>query len=271
MKEKTQAVTLAASEQTQAVTLAADYGADTGIGFDGQNRDTIVIPRLVVLQALSPQCSSNDAARPGMLFNTVTEELTPGATGRVFVPACRRHHFNEWVDRTKGGGLVGSHAPESAIVQNAKQASTEWGQYFSPAGNRLVETVDIYGVLLDNDGLPDGMAILSFSSTKLSEYKHWNTKVAMFMVKTASGNKVRPPLFAHQVRVCTKKEKNAKGEFFNYDLKPAKGNLLESLLPPGHPALEAAKELRSMVEEGGAKAADEHGPATVSPDQAWNV
>ena len=97
----------------------------------------------------------------------------------------------------------------------------------------------------------------------------------MFQVKTPDGRKVRPPLFAHTVKLTTELEHRPGGDSYNVVLNPAKGDVAASLLPPGHPALEAAKNLRDMVISGGARAAyestegsDNDVPAGAAPD--WN-
>jgi hypothetical protein len=259
-----------------AVAVATDYGADAGQGFEGQSRSDISIPLLGVLQAMSPQVTNMQAAKPGMLFNTVTEELIPGSEGVVLVPATTRHQFVEWVPREKGGGYVAAHEPGSEVVKAAQAASKDFGKLTLPNGNQLVETFYIYGMVLDADKQPTQMITVPLTSVKISPYKRWNTKVNMFTVKTPTGQKVRPPLFAHTLRITTVKEKNLKGEYFNVDLQPAVNNsVAESLLPPGHPALEAAKELRDMVSQGVAKGAYETeaapggGSGATNPD--WNT
>ena len=72
--------------------------------------------------------------------------------------------------------------------------------------------------------------------------------------------------------MSSKPDKNAKGVFANFSLTPAKGTLTESLLTPDHPAFLAAKELRTMVAQGLAKAAYESqaAPAAESQDPNWN-
>lgn len=257
--------------KTQAVVPTHDYGADASAGYENQSRADVSIPFLTVLQALSPQITEMEAAKPGMLFNSVTEELIDGKVGRVFVPATTKHMFVEWVPREKGGGFVATHEPESEVVRQARASSKEFGKYTTPNGNQLQETFYIYGVLLDEQDQPGEMAVISFTSTKISAYKRWNTKVSMFTIPSPTGGKIRPPLFAHKVKLTSTKEKNNKGEFFNFDLQPANGSVASSLLPPGHPALEAGKSLREMVNSGAAKATPQAEPTQGSGDPDWNA
>ena len=240
---------------------AYDYGDDAGSGYESQSGDDIAIPFVSVLQSNSPQCADEDStARPGMIYNTVTEEAVSGKEGLVLIPATTQHVFVEFVPRDEGGGFVGVHQVDSPEVKQAK-SSCEFGQYKSSAGNELVETFYVYGVMEDDDGNAGGMAVLAFTSSKIKVYKRWNTKLRMFTINNG-GRKIRPPLFAHRVRLTTEKEKNAKGEFFNFKLQPAEGDLQSSLIPPGDERMEAAKQCKDLIEGGEARASYETQEAT---------
>ncbi len=252
MKKEEQKANVPATTGAGAVGSVIDYGQDAGAGYEGQTKDDLSVPFINVLQSNSPEVTEREGAKPGMLYNTVTEEFGKDV---VFVPACTDHVFVEWTPRVKGGGFVGVHKLDSPVVKAAKAASTKYGKYSTPAGNDLVETFYVYAVTLDAEDQPTGMAVLGFTSTKIGEYKRWNTKISMFMVPGPNGTKQRPPMFAHRVHLSTFKDRNEKGEFFNITLRPAKGDLAQSLLPPGHPAIESARELRKLVNEGFAKAA----------------
>lgn len=276
--------TAVATVPKKEIGMVLDYGTDAGIGFENQTAADFTIPRIMVLQDNSKLCKSSEKARPGMFYNTVTEELFPGKEGVLFVPVVTKHVFNEWIPRKKGGGFVGSHDPLSPEVVKAKAdfaASTDpekrYGDYYMPNGNELVETFDVYAVTLDGDGQPAGPAIISFVSKKIKPYKGWITRLSMFTVKTPSGNKQRPPLFAHRTRLVAFLDKNADGEFYNFVLQPADDNNLQaSLLPPGHAAMEAAMDLKAIVDQGRAKAHEEGATeveATVSAgtDPNWQA
>ena len=134
-----------------------------------------------------------------MLYNTVTEELYKGSEGFEFVPVATQHVYVEWVPREQGGGFVGIHQIEDDVVKAAKDSSTEFGKYFTAEGNTLTETFYVYGVMLDEDG-NEMVVVIPFTSTKISVYKKWNTRIAAFQI-----NGKRPPLFAHRVKVTTSK------------------------------------------------------------------
>ena len=235
-----------------------EYGDDAGQGIADATREELSIPFLTVLQALSPQVSGEAAiedAKAGMLFNTVTGDLTDGKEGIQFVPALRQHVFVEWVPRDQGGGFVAMYQPTDDVVVQAKSRSEQFGKYKTEAGNDLVETFYLYGILLDADGDPAEMAVLAFTSTKVKKYKAVVSKMRYLMVPGPDGGKINPPLYANRLVIKSIADKNAKGAFFNFDVSFAiNGNGRESLLATDHPAYGAAKELAAAVNAGDAKA-----------------
>lgn len=236
--------TEAPAEQKAMVATDYDYGDLAGQGFDNQTSEDISIPFLGVLQPMSPEVERGNAAQienaaPGMLFNTVTNELLPEAI--AFQPVDTRHCFVEWVPRKQGGGLVGIHELDSEVVRKAKEESETFGAYQTPKGNDLVETFYVLGHRLLEDGSAEPMMI-AFTSTKIKVYKQIMTRLRTF--------RGRPPLFAHRLSISTSIEKNAKGTFYNFKIAPlVKGDVGASLIPPKdengepHPLLVAGKTL----------------------------
>lgn len=242
--------------KTGAGALAApvDYGSDSGSGFENQTREDISIPFLAVIQSNSPQLQDFEGARPGMLYNTVTQQFVDGKEGVVIIPALTQHVFVEWIPRTEGGGFVAVHGIDSDVVKKAKAEAKEPFKY-KVGENDLVETFYVYASVIGADNEANEFAVIACKSKFIGPYKKWNTSLNMFMVKTPDGRKQRPPLFAHQVRLTTWPDKNKKGSFFNVKFTPLNGTVAASLLPPGDPRLESAKSLKELVEGGLAKAA----------------
>lgn len=241
-----------ATQGTQAISTNVDYGEDAGRGYEGQSQADMTIPFIAVLQANSPQITDREDCKPYMLYNTVTEEVFDGLKdGILIVPALTQHTFVEWKPRDAGGGFVAQHSPESDVVKKAK-AEGEFGDYKTPAKNDLVETFYIFAVIAEGavDKLAVGQfAVIAFTSTKIKVYKRWNTKIKMFTLQLPDGRKQQPPLFAHLTRLKTFKDKNNQGDFANFVLEPARGELKESLIEPGSPLLEAAKEFKKLAEQ----------------------
>jgi hypothetical protein len=256
---KQQSTELAEQTKGELATIY-DYGNEVGKGFENQTSADVAIPFISILQDLSPQVKKNKAeyiagAEPGILINTVTQELLPD--GIEFIPATTEHFFVEWVPRNKGGGFVARHAPNSEVVAKARAISKDFGKLTTKEedGNDLVETFYVYGIAICN-GTPIP-AIVAFSSTKIRVYKRWMTRVRTFQIDV-NGRKQVPPLFAHLARIGTVPETNKRGEdFFNFSVEPANGDIASSLLPPTDERFQAARLLREAASRGAVRAADE--------------
>jgi hypothetical protein len=228
---------------------AYDYGDDAGVGDEDQTNDDLIIPILVVLQKNSPQVDPGDekyveGAKPGMFLNTVTGNMYETIEA---VAVATERTFNKWKPRDEGGGLLGRFKATDQAVIDAMEASTAFGKYETEDGMELIETFNVYWLLLSGDdtGLP---ALSAFTSTKITPYKKWNTARSMFRI----GGK-KPPIFAHRVILSTVRQENSKGAYYNVKFTPAEGKIKNSLLSPQDDILQFAKELRKNVKTGAAK------------------
>jgi len=228
-----------------------DYGEDAGAGFENQTSDDYAIPFLGVLQPMSPQLDELDAAKAGMLFNTVTNTLWNGKDGLAFVPCHTEHVFVEWVPRDQGGGFVDVHQLDSPVVAQAKKESDEFGQY-KVGANDLQETFYVYGMAVTDSGA--SRMVVAFTSTKIKKYKGWMTMAREIQVARPDGRWITPPMFAHQYRITTVKEKNQKGDFWNFSVAFDGDNAASCRLTPDSDAYQMARGIRAMVVSGAAKA-----------------
>ena len=256
-KTESKTTDVAVKEQNTAMAEYGAYADYAGAGFENQTSDDYSIPFLQILQALSPQLQENDSLRQGMILNTVTGEVWDGKKGIAFVPATTQHVYVEWKPRDAGGGFVGIHEANSDLVNHAKAASAEYGKYSTPDGNELIETFYVYGIALDDDGNASE-AVLAFSSTKIKKYKGWMTKAKTIQIPLPDGRRIPAPLFAHRYRLKTVSEKNNKGQFFNWDAIAFDGeNAQQARLLPDDPLFQSAVNIKSMIEQGKARAAYE--------------
>lgn len=247
---------IAVKEQNTALAEYGAYADYAGAGFENQTSDDYAIPFLQILQALSPQLQENDSLRQGMIINTVTGEAWDGKKGIAFVPAYTQHVYVEWRPREQGGGFVGVHEITSDVVARAKAQSSEFGKYYTPDGNELIETFYVYGIALDDDGNASE-AVIAFSSSKIKKYRGWMTKARTIQIPLPDGRRIPAPLFAHRYRLRTVSEKNNKGQYFNWDITFDGANAVEARLLPDNPIFQAAVNIKSLIEGGRARAAYE--------------
>jgi hypothetical protein len=98
--------------------------------------------------------------------------------------------------------------------------------------------------------------VLAFTQTKIKVWKKWNTAVSMCTVPNGD-RKIKPPRWAHLVKISATREKNAHGSFFNFTLSPANGSIKDSLLQKTDEKFQGAKAVAEMVKSGLARAAEE--------------
>ena len=246
-----------------------DYGEDAGLGMENMTGDDIALPFLNVVQDNSPEKKSNnakfiDGIKEGDLFNTVTREVYPSPL--AIVPVMTEHVYVEWVPRDQGGGFVAVHAPTSDVVMEAKKNSN--GPKLKKGENDLVETFYLYAMVLADVNAEEIVTpiVIPFTSTKIKRYKQIMTRVRTF--------KKPVPLFAHRLVIKSVDDTNKKGDFKNFDLAPALGTIMDSLIPPKdanglpHPLMIEAKAMLESIQSGTAKVNHEAmGNATTTEDE----
>lgn len=198
-------------------------------GSENVGTEDLVIPRLEVVQALSPclDKSSGDyvpGAEIGMLMNSVTNQLY-GA--EVFVvPVHYSKQWLVWRERKQGGGFRGAYPNAEEARDRVEQ---EGGK---AAGYEAIDTPTHLCLLLNRETGQAEEIIISMPRTKAKISRQWNS-----MVKLAGGDR-----FARVYRITTAKEKNPKGEFYNYVV--AQSGF------PGKPVYAAAEKLYEAIKAG---------------------
>ena len=233
-----------------------DYGQDAGQGFENQTSADIAIPFISILQAMSkPVQNEVEGAKAGKLYNSVTGEIYDEI---LFVPATTQHTYKEWVPIDDGGGFVGTHQLNSDLVRETlASAETMFQAHKLSNGHELIEAFDMFGVMVTEDGDVLGPAVLGFSSTAIKRYKGINTRLQSFQLKQPDGRKVKPPLYAHLLRVKTFLDQSPQFKWHNWEIEPANRDILNSLMSPEDARYQAGQEMHEMVKSGRAYAAND--------------
>jgi hypothetical protein len=171
--------------------------------------DDIVIPRLEIVQAMSPQVKDgdpkfDDAARPGMLVNSVTGQLYGKEV--MVIPVYYTKQWLVWKARKdkEGKPLEGGFFGAYPSPEEAKDRQEQEG---GEAGNiEVIDTPQHLCLLVDvRSGVVEEVMI-SMPRTKAKVSRNWNS-----MVKLAGGDR-----FSRVYRVTTQLEKKPKGDFYNF-------------------------------------------------------
>jgi hypothetical protein len=166
------------------------------------SREELLIPRIDVAQALSPQLDEDSEAympdlKQGDLFNTATGAIY-GKTVR-FVSVHYQKEYLLFRDRQLGGGFKGSFSSEV----EAQEAIDEDGLEVVLSLSNLI-------FIVDEDGEKQDLVFLSATKTKLKAARKMNTYIQM----------VRAPRYATVFELSSIKDESPKGSFYNFSIRP---------------------------------------------------
>lgn len=241
-----------------------NFEADAGAGSESMDKDDFAIPRLSILQALSPQVKKKDAAyvegaEEGQIFDAVSQSVRDGEEGITIIPVTYRKTFIEWKLRETGGGFVADHGKEGAALLGQCKKDKNNNDIL-PSGNQLVATAEYFVMVVENNGFSP--YVISMTSSQLKISRRWNTMINQLRVhKSNGGGTFNPAMFYQSYLLQTTPESSTKGDYFNWKITTARP-VLE--LDEGESIYIACRDLRESVTSGQVKAA---APATESSEE----
>lgn len=197
MAKKKQEVATVEEEQF-AMTVPDYMNQDSSRGQENVGVEDLTIPRLDVIQDLSPQHKENkpeyiEGAKVGMLFNSVTKELYESGTV-YFVPVFFRKEWVIWKDRKAGGGFAGAYPSEA----EAKMALAELED---PDKHEINDTAQQFGLIIKDDGSTESI-VISMAKSKMKTSRQLNT-----MCNIAGGDR-----FSRVYKISATEEQNKNGD-----------------------------------------------------------
>lgn len=216
--------------------LPAFMRNDADMGKEAIGQEDIQIPRLKLMQGLSPELQEYNELRAGDFFHPAAEFIFNEPFRAVVVHMDRRYIL--WRPRDSGGGILaraddGIHWSPSQgtfdVTLDKKDGGVQvkwtlaptvaqsglanWGTMNPADSNSPPAATLMYNYLLAFPEEPDLMpAVLSFQRTSIKVGRNFNTKI-----KT-----IRTPIFGTVWEFGSKEETNARGQkFFNIDVKGA--------------------------------------------------
>lgn len=186
--------------------------------------DDITIPRLAILQSLSPQLIESkpeyiEGAHQGDIVDTATKKVwsKDDQPITVLVSAYKRE-FIEWQPRKKGGGLVDIHPTDDCLLDCEKN---EEGTWITDDGNEIHPTAQYFVLNLSDNNRP---AFISMSRTQLKYSKNWMNAL-LGQVDPETGEELdfdfRP------FELSTMQESNDQGTWYSWKIRPAEYTLLD--------------------------------------------
>ena len=177
--------------------------AGGGKGTENTESGDLIVPRLGLIQALSPQIKKTapefiEGADQGMLFNTVSGELYGDSI--VFVPCYYKKEYVIWKNREAGGGFCGSFDNEIEANEAAAGLGIEpFGKKKEPL-HEVQETANHYGLVLRGDNVEQVVLSLSRAGMKTS-------RQLLTQARMAGGD-----YFASQYKLTASVETNSNGD-----------------------------------------------------------
>ena len=182
-------------------------------GQEGVGIDDLTIPRLSLVQDLSPQRKKKDpqyieGAEEGMLFNNVSNFLYGEAV--VFIPCFYRKEWVMWKSQSEGGGFLGAYTSEREAMEKFRAEGYE-GQ-LDKKGNPMYEVNDTgqqFGLIVREDESVEDI-VISLAKSKRKVDRQFNT-----LVKMAGGDR-----FSRMYKISAVSDQNAAGQdYFNFGVE----------------------------------------------------
>lgn len=218
-------------QQNGAMALQTEMPAWLKKGNAGSEDVTIkdmVLPRVDVIQALSPQIKKSDpafipGANQGDIFNTVTGHLYGSEV--TFVPVLFRREFIVWKLRSAGSGFAGAF-PSELEAETARRALPD------PDNYEVSESHQHFAMVIDGDKADS--VVFSMAKSRLKTSRQLNTLVQMAEVDR----------FAKAYKATAIEVSGPKGDYWSMKVGPV-GFVSEELYNKG-------KELYEMIKSGAA-------------------
>ena len=155
-----------------------DFMGDKARGNEDVSAADLTIPRIDIIQDLSPQHKPNKAeyiegAAVGMIFNTATNALYGDRIH--IVPVYFRKEYIIWKDQKAGGGFKGA-------FRTMTEAEAELTGLEDAAQCEIVDTAQQFCLLVHPDSTAEApileQAVMSMSKSKMKPNRQLNTMIA---------------------------------------------------------------------------------------------
>lgn len=159
-------------ELAAAGTTALAESTGMPLGFEDEDASDMIIPRVKVIQTLSPE-RKDKTADEGDIINSLTKERL---NGKVFVPVFKFNNNIFWKDRADGGGIqcmardgkVGELSDGTRVMcAQCKKCEFDNSKQGREAIPKCIKYINFFGFFV-GERMP---IILSFSKTNYSEGK----------------------------------------------------------------------------------------------------
>lgn len=206
-----------AAKQEGALALVSTFEEDALAGFGDMNQEDYALPFLRLLTNVSPEVGSIEGAMPGMIYNTVTNELYDGKKGIEVIPCAYVKQYIEWAPRGSGSGAPVQIYPATSDILSKTHREPGDNKDYLDNGNYIENTANHYVMVIGDDGAPSP-ALISMKSTQLKKSRKWNSMALSVKLQGKNGL-YTPPMYSQLYRLTTAQESNDKGKWFGWEIE----------------------------------------------------
>ena len=198
----------------------ADFFQDAaGQGFETVSAQDILLPRVDIIQKLSPQL---DKSSPQFIKDAQEGDICAIGTGEIFksllfLPVIYRKYWIEWAPRKTKIGIVNVHSSGDILNQATLDDKR---QPFLPNGNLIQETMQFYGFMLGEPGeeavVKPRQAFISMKRTQLRKGRQWIGLATGEEVRGTNGKRFTPPFCYRTYILTSQPESNDEGNWMGW-------------------------------------------------------
>ena len=204
----------------------ADLAREMADNVDHQevfDSDQLTVPRLALLQDLSPETKERNGAyvpgaRPGLILNKLKRAVDDKVR---FVPAKFMVRYIAWRPRADGGGLVDQGLTRQECEDNFESDGIgRWIGMIKPRAGaeavkvEIIQTAEWVGFAksVSYDWTP---VAISFPGTKAKVVRDINTTIDVARMEF-DGKRFKPAPFFHEFEIGSFLDRSGEDEFFNF-------------------------------------------------------
>lgn len=225
-----------------------DAFAGMGSGLENVTAKDLLIPRLTILQGLSPQVTQgkpefDPEAKVGQIYDVGLQEGFSGAV--VIIPVHYVKQYLEWAPRNTGKGLIAIH-DDPAVLDDTTLDDKRRNVLHN--GNYIQETAQFY---IMNASAGMRKSFIPMVSTQLKKARRLLTLATDERIPGPGGVEIVPPLYYRTYTLSTVPESNAEGNWMGWKIE--RGAALPEL-PNWKQLLVEIKNFRDSLTKGDIKA-----------------
>lgn len=190
-----------------------------GVGLENVTANDVLIPRINILQALSPQLQKS---KPEFIADAEQGDFCDTGTGEIFrgsitvIPVFFARVYLEWAPRASGKGLIKNHGTDRSILDHTKV--DDKNRNVLPNGNYIAETASFY-VLNVSAGMR--RSFIPLASTQLRAARRWMTMITAQRLTATNGREFTPPIFYRAWEASPVEQSNAEGNWYGWKFDPS--------------------------------------------------